>query len=132
MRRLLHTSDETSMQLSTACIWAVTQIKLTTELLKRFHAHSGAWQSLHEALATIDVLLAFGEFAAGAECATCRPVFVPQGAACHTSWPPSCLEVCRRSGLQPEAQRLVEHWRLFEELRVICNTRLSHAVSQRG
>lgn len=55
------------------------KIKLTTELLKRFHAHGGAWQSLHEALATIDVLLAFGEFAAGAECATCRPVFMPQG-----------------------------------------------------
>ena len=58
---------------------AAAQIKLTTELLKRVYAHSGAWQALHEALATVDVLLAFGEFAAGAECATCRPVFGPEG-----------------------------------------------------
>ena len=65
-------------------VHTVAQIQLTTELLRRFHAHGGAWQSLHEALATIDVLLAFGEFAAGAECATCRPVFVPQGTAAHT------------------------------------------------
>ena len=52
---------------------------LTTELLKRFHAHSGAWGALYEALADVDVLLAFCDFAVTAECATCRPVFTPEG-----------------------------------------------------
>ena len=57
--------------------WA--QIKLTTELLKRFSQHAVAWQALQEALAVVDVLVAFATFASSAESETCRPVFLPAG-----------------------------------------------------
>lgn len=57
------------------------QVRLTTELLQRFSVHGGAWRALHEALAAVDVLLAFAAFAASAEGDTCHPVLLPEGAA---------------------------------------------------
>lgn len=56
-----------------------SQVQLTTELLKRFNEHSCAWRGLQEALSTVDVLIAFAAFSAGAEGDTCRPVFLPEG-----------------------------------------------------
>lgn len=55
------------------------QVQLTTELLKRFNEHSSSWRALQEALSTVDVLVAFAAFAAGAEGETCRPLFFPEG-----------------------------------------------------